>query len=121
LIVVAYYAAAVCALRGSAMPVAAQEATELGGRPPAIVATSAPRRADPMAAEELRKRVQDALHADPYFDDGHVTVFVESGDVTMRGFVSSDWDLMDAIRIAARAAGDTRVVDYLSIEQGGRR
>jgi osmotically-inducible protein OsmY len=39
----------------------------------------------------------------------------------LRGFVSSDWDLLDAIRIASKAAGDRRVIDDLSIELGGRR
>ena len=71
--------------------------------------------------EQLRARVQAALDADPYFYDEHVTVSVQNGDVHLRGFVSSDWDLLDAIRIARRAAGDNRVVDNLSIEVGGRR
>jgi osmotically-inducible protein OsmY len=65
--------------------------------------------------------VAAALHSDPYFYDGHVTVSVEKGAVVLRGFVSSDWDLLDAIRIARKAAGNRRVVDDLSIELGGRR
>jgi osmotically-inducible protein OsmY len=69
----------------------------------------------------LRKRVQAALHSDPYFYDEHVTVSVENGVVVLRGFVFSDWDLRDAIRIASRAADARRVVDDLSIEMGGRR
>jgi hypothetical protein len=39
----------------------------------------------------------------------------------LQGFVFSDWDLIDAIRIANKAAGDGRVVNALSIEVGGRR
>jgi len=70
---------------------------------------------------ELTKRVKAALHADPYFYDKHVTVSVEQGAVVLRGFVYSDWDLQDAIRIASKAAGDRRVVDNLSIKEGGRR
>jgi osmotically-inducible protein OsmY len=73
------------------------------------------------ADEQLRSRVQDALTSDPYFYDEHVTVSVQNGDVHLRGFVSSDWDLLDAIRIAKKAAGQNRVVDDLSIEVGGRR
>jgi osmotically-inducible protein OsmY len=65
--------------------------------------------------EKLIKRVKDALHADPYFYDEHVTVSVENGAVVLHGFVSSDWDLRDALRIARKAAGDRRVVDNLSI------
>jgi osmotically-inducible protein OsmY len=71
--------------------------------------------------EQLRARVQAALLSDPYFYDEHVTVSVQNGDVHLRGFVSSDWDLLDAIRIARKAAGQNRVIDNLSIEVGGRR
>jgi osmotically-inducible protein OsmY len=73
------------------------------------------------ADEKLVKRVRDALHSDPYFYDEHVTVSVENGAVELRGFVSSEWDLRDAIRIATSAAGDRRVVDNLSIKLGGSR
>jgi osmotically-inducible protein OsmY len=75
----------------------------------------------PAADTALRARVESALHADPYFYDGHVTVSVEKGDVHLDGFVSSDWDLMDAMRIARKAAGRNRVIDNLSIELGGRK
>jgi osmotically-inducible protein OsmY len=74
-----------------------------------------------IADEQLAKRVQDALHLNPYFYDKHVSVSVENGAVVLHGFVSSDWDLLDAIRIANSAAGDRRVVDNLSIEMGGGR
>jgi osmotically-inducible protein OsmY len=43
------------------------------------------------------------------------------GDVLLGGFVSSDWDLIDAMRIARKAAGNRRVVNNLSIELGGRK
>jgi osmotically-inducible protein OsmY len=65
--------------------------------------------------------VQAALRADPYFYDRHVTVSVDKGAVVLHGFVFSDWDLQEAIRIAGQAAGDRRVIDDLSIQQGGRR
>ena len=74
-----------------------------------------------VADVEVRNKVETALHSDPYFYDVHVTVSVEKGAVVLRGFVSSDWDLLDAIRIASKAAGDRRVVDDLTIELGGRR
>jgi hypothetical protein len=71
--------------------------------------------------EELRNRVQGALHVDPYFYDAHVIVSVENGAVVLRGFVFSEWDLRNAIRIASKAAGNRQVVDNLSIKEGGRR
>jgi osmotically-inducible protein OsmY len=71
--------------------------------------------------DQLRKRVTAALHADPYFYDEHVSVSVEKGVVVLRGFVYSDWDLRDALRLARQAAGDIEVVDNLSITEGGRR
>jgi osmotically-inducible protein OsmY len=48
-------------------------------------------------------------------------VSVKNGVIVLHGFVFSDWDLRDAIRIANRAAGGNRVVDELAIEVGGRR
>jgi osmotically-inducible protein OsmY len=77
--------------------------------------------ADSNVDEKLVKRVKDALHSDPYFYDEHVTVSVENGAVVLHGFVSSEWDLRDAIRIASKAAGDRRAVDNLSIKLGGSR
>jgi osmotically-inducible protein OsmY len=73
------------------------------------------------ADDELRQRVTAALHADPYFYDEHVSVSIEKGVVVLRGFVASDWDLRDAIRIAGQAAGGRRVIDNLTIKQGGNR
>jgi osmotically-inducible protein OsmY len=77
--------------------------------------------ASPAADSALRARVESALQADPYFYDGHVTVSVQNGDVRLDGFVSSAWDLLDAMRIARKAAGSRRVIDNLSIELGGRK
>ena len=65
--------------------------------------------------------MQNALHSDPYFYDEHVAVSVENGDVVLRGFVSSEWDLRDAVRIASKAAPDRRVIDNLSVKLGGSR
>jgi osmotically-inducible protein OsmY len=70
---------------------------------------------------DLRDSVQYALHADPYFYDGHVQVSVDHGVVHLHGLVFSDWDLRDAMRIAGKAAGDRRVINNLTIVQGGRR
>jgi osmotically-inducible protein OsmY len=77
--------------------------------------------AGPTTDQELSKRVQAALHSDPYFYDKHVRVSVNNGVVALHGIVFSDWDLRDALRIATRAAPQNRVVDDLSIEMGGGR
>jgi len=71
--------------------------------------------------EALRQRVALSLQEAPYFYDGHVNVSIEKGAVVLRGLVFSDWDLRDAIRIATKAADGRRVVDNLSLVQGGRR
>jgi osmotically-inducible protein OsmY len=69
---------------------------------------------------KLRQRVAAALHAQPYFDDQHIHVSIRGGVVVLSGIVFSDWDLQDALRTARKAAGGRRVVDSLSIEEGGR-
>jgi len=117
LLICAYLASAVCGLSGFAAVAGAQSTA---AQPNSPLDTIAPP-VTPGADETLRLRVQDALHSDPYFYDAHVTVSVENGDVVLRGFVFSDWDLRDALRIAGNAAGDKRVIDYLSIKLGGRR
>jgi hypothetical protein len=116
-------AALVGGLAGAPECIGAQNTTARAGPPPHGTAASATVTQDAGAAtdEELKNRVQSALHADPYFYDAHVTVSVENGAVVLRGFVFSEWDLRNAVRIAAKAAGDRKVIDNLSIKEGGRR
>ncbi|MEA3161993.1 MAG: hypothetical protein QOD95_3541 [Gammaproteobacteria bacterium] len=83
----------------------------------AVSASAAAESAD----EARRLRVETALRLDPYFYDAHVNVLLKKGVVVLEGFVFSDWDLIQAIRIANKAAGGARVVNALSIEVGGRR
>jgi osmotically-inducible protein OsmY len=96
-------------------------ATRVEAQSTAVPAPTATAQAADSKNDELRQRVTAALHADPYFYDEHVSVSVEKGVVVLRGFVFSDWDLRDALRLARQAAGDMEVVDNLSIEEGGRR
>jgi osmotically-inducible protein OsmY len=77
--------------------------------------------AKPKADRDLAEKVQAALQSDPYINDTHIDVSVERGTVYLRGFVMGAWDLLDAIRIAHRVAGGSRVVDELSIIMGGRK
>lgn len=65
--------------------------------------------------------MEAALHSNPYFYDAHVTVSMKKGDVLLSGFVSSELDLLDAIRIARKAAGNRRVIENLTIELDRRR
>ena len=110
----------VCGLDGFATRVDAQNAAAPAVSRSNSIAASDTQSAAWVADEALRNRVKAALHADPYFYDEHVTVSIEQGAVVLRGFVFSDWDLRAAIGIARKAAGDIRVVDNLSIKQGGR-
>jgi osmotically-inducible protein OsmY len=121
LIVCAYLGPAVCGLGGFATPVSAQNAVSPPASQAEAVAVSARQGAAVLSDRELEKRVKAALHTDPYFFDRHVSVSVERGAVVLRGFVFSDSDLQDAIRIASKAAGDIPVVDKLSIKQNARR
>jgi osmotically-inducible protein OsmY len=107
-------------LLGFGLQAAAQNVDASALNQPAAAARST-QSADAIADAKLMKRVKDALHANPYFYDAHVTVSVEHGVVELRGFVDSAWDLQDAIRIAGTAAGGRRVVDNLSIQLGGSR
>jgi osmotically-inducible protein OsmY len=111
---------AVCGF-GVASRSSAQNAAVPAERPLPTIEATATQAADPVADDEIRGRVEAALHFDPYFYDAHVTVSMEKGDVLLGGFVSSDWDLLHALRIARKAAGNRRVVDNLSIELGGRK
>ena len=106
---------------GFAVPAGAQNAGAPASNQPVSVTAPPAQSTESIAAEQLSKRVKDALHLDPYFNDEHVTVSVEHGSVVLRGFVTSEWDLRDAIRIASTAAGAARVIDNLSIKLGGAR
>ena len=111
-------AAAIFGLSGLAASAGAQNAAPPVSSPSSGAPSEA---ADAAQNEELRNRVQAALHADPYFYDAHVTVSIKKGAVVLNGFVFSDWDMRNAISIAKKAAGDVRVVNNLSIKVGGRR
>jgi osmotically-inducible protein OsmY len=121
LVIGAYLGSVACGLSGFAAPAGAQNSTAPAMSQSDYVSFSTPQGTNSVTDEQLRKRVQAALHSDPYFYDEHVTVSVNNGVVVLHGFVSSEWDLHDAIRIATRAANKGRVVDDLSIELGGRR
>jgi hypothetical protein len=113
-------AAVACGLIGFAVRVSAQNAPAPIPNRPVDIEASSTQGADLVADEKLKKRVEAALHADPYSYDKHVTVSIENGVVLLQGFVFSDWDLRRALNIARKAAGAKTVVDNLSIKEGGR-
>jgi osmotically-inducible protein OsmY len=88
------------------------------GRLEAVVVT-AKKRADPVADEELTRKIATALHADPYFYDEHVTVTVTNGVVRLQGMVFDDWDLRIAMRDSRGIPGVKRVINELEIKLGG--
>jgi len=96
----------------------------LGGyvsRVDAQTAESAAASQDMVAADQqLQTRVAAALHAEPYLDDRHINTSVQSGVVVLSGLVYSGWDLRTALHTARKAAGHSRVIDSLTIEEGGR-
>ncbi len=63
--------------------------------------------------------METALHSDPFFYDGHVTITVENGVVRLQGIVFDEWDLRIAKRISRRVAGVKRVINELEIKLGG--
>jgi hypothetical protein len=91
---------------------------DLAGK--SVIAASAPAHSSP-DDEAIRQKVVLSLQDAPYFYDGHVNVRMEKGAVVLHGFVFSDWDLRDAVRIATHAAEGKRVVNDLDIVEGGRR
>jgi osmotically-inducible protein OsmY len=120
LVICAQLGPVVYGLAGFATPASAQNAAAPTVSQSDSTAAYATQGADSVTDDELSKRVQTALHSDPYFYDEHVRVSVKNGVVMLNGFVFSDWDLRSAIRIAGQAAHASTVVDNLSIEQGGR-
>ena len=104
-----------------ALTAGAQDLASLTGKPAVAAKPAPPAAAESPENEARRLRVETALRDDPYFNDTHVTVSLKNGVVVLQGFVSSEWDLIHAIRIAKSVAGDGRVVDDLYLELGGRR
>jgi osmotically-inducible protein OsmY len=115
----AFILSVACGLGGFTSRVDAQASVSRTAARSSIGAASTPRGAE-SANEELRKHVSAALDTDPYLDSKHIDTTVRGGVVVLSGFVFDDWDLRDALRIARKAAGNRRVIDSLSIEQGGR-
>ncbi len=71
----------------------------------------------PGADSDAVAKVKSALNSNPTFDGRHVEVSMDKGHVVLTGFVQSSRALLDATRIATKAAGEHKVVNRLSIKQ----
>jgi osmotically-inducible protein OsmY len=114
-IICAYAATLACGLAGYVSRVDAQIAEPAAAGRSSTSATSASQDAA-AANQQLQKRVAAALHAQPYLDDRHINISVQSGVVVLSGLVYSGWDLRNALRTARKAAGHSRVIDSPTIE-----
>lgn len=65
----------------------------------------------------LIARVKNALHSNQTLDDRHIKVEVQNGEVVLSGFVQSNRGLLEAGRVAEKAAGNHKIVNNLRIEQ----
>jgi osmotically-inducible protein OsmY len=124
LVMCAYIGSVVSGLAGFGAPAGAQTLAASAVNPPRSqsMAGSAALGVNSMTDEQLRERVQAALHSDRYLFDRHISVSVDNGAVALHGIVFSASDLEDAVRIADQAALGKRVVDDLWIDaiEGGR-
>ena len=79
------------------------------------IIVTAKKTTEPVADDEVKKKVETAMHSDPYFYDAHVTVIVKNGVVHLEGVVFDDWDLRSARQISKKIGGVKRVVSELQI------
>jgi osmotically-inducible protein OsmY len=122
ILVVCAYLGSIAGLAGFAASAGAQTLVASAGNSSQSVAGSATQGAGSTTDQELRARVQAALHSEPYLYDRHIRVSADNGVVALHGLVFSAWDLQDAMRVANRTVHGKPVVDNLSIyEVGGAR
>ena len=105
------------ALSTCAFSARADEARQAAGRAAESIVVTAKRFAIP--DEVVTKQIETALHSEPYFYDGHVTVIVKNGIAHLQGIVFDDWDLRIAMRAARKIPGVRRVVNELEISSNG--
>ena len=64
---------------------------------------------------ELAARVKAALRAAPDVNDTHIEVSIQNGKVVLSGLVEDNRALLDALRVAKKAAQGREVMDALTI------
>lgn len=80
---------------------------------PPATATSA--EAIPGCNAELAAQVEAALRAAPAVNDTHIDAICENGELVLTGQVEDERALVDAMRVARRAANGHPIIDALSI------
>ena len=69
------------------------------------------------SSDDLVTRVKQALHSQPALNDKHINVSMKNGKVLMTGFVTSQGDLVQALRTADKTAGSKNVINQLKIKR----
>ena len=87
----------------------------------AVACATGPRKseAQQQADNETANRVQFALNADKELFARHITVRADDGIVVLGGYVWTQPELLEAIRIAGLVPGVAKVVDRIEIDRGG--
>ncbi len=75
--------------------------------------------AEQQADHETTNRVQFALNADKLLFARHITVNADNGVVLLGGYVWTQPELEEALRIAGSVPGVTKVVDRMEIDRAG--
>lgn len=84
-----------------------------------VWAVDAPESDASLAQQRVAAALHNALHNAPYSYDKHVRVTMKGDSVVLAGFVSSSRDLQEALRIARNAAEPVKLIDDLTIKEGG--
>jgi len=87
----------------------------------AVACATGPRKSDAQqqADRETADRVQFALNADKLLFARHITVNADSGVVLLGGYVWTQPELLEALRVAGLVPGVAKVVDRIEIDRGG--
>jgi osmotically-inducible protein OsmY len=82
---------------------------------------SGPGKSDAQRAEDraVANRVQEALNADQQLYARHITVSADGGVISLGGYVWTQPDLEEALRVAGGVQGVSKVINDLELERGG--
>lgn len=70
----------------------------------------------PIAADDIKRRIEDAFRRSAQVDADRVTIEAHDGEVVLRGAVRSLHEKDEAQHTAWRAPGVTRVIDEITVE-----
>lgn len=87
----------------------------------AVACATGPRKtaSERQADSETVDRVQAALSGDKNLYSRHIVVRADKGVVQLGGYVWTEPELEEAVRVAGRVDGVTKVVDRIEIDRGG--